>query len=134
MLAQLAELPCAGSLDEDSPTVGTAVVCQDDCGNVIKIQIDAGPDGRIREAAFKTFGCAHAIAAASLAAEWLGGRTVAEAEKLRGETIARRLDMPAEKFHCAALAERAVRAAVRNWRTKQAGQTAATPVDDQPPA
>ncbi len=68
-----------GSLDKESPQVGTGVVGSPACGDIMKFQIRIGDDGRIVEAKFKTFGCGAAIASSSLATEYLVGRTLDEA-------------------------------------------------------
>ena len=107
-----------GSLDKSSPRVGTGIVGTEDCGDVIKLQIEAGDDGRIVEARFKTFGCAPAIATSSWTTEWLKGRTIEQAELLEGAYIADELSLPPAKLHCSVLAERAVKAAAADWKTK----------------
>ena len=68
-----------GSLDPADPDVGTGLVGAPACGDVMKLQIRVGPEGRIEEARFKTFGCGSAIASSSLVTEWVKGRTVVEA-------------------------------------------------------
>jgi Fe-S cluster assembly scaffold IscU len=108
-----------GSLDRGSPRVGTGIVGTEDCGDVIRLQIDAGDDGRIVEARFKTFGCAPAIATSSWTTEWLKGRTIEHADALGRAHIAEELSLPPSKLHCSALAERAVKAAVEDWKRKR---------------
>lgn len=56
------DLSIAGSLDKASKDVGTAIVGAPACGDVMKLQIRVGADGKIAEAKFKTFGCGSAIA------------------------------------------------------------------------
>jgi nitrogen fixation protein NifU and related proteins len=107
-----------GALDKSSPRVGTGIVGTEDCGDVIRLQIEAGDDGRIVEARFKTFGCAPAIAASSWTTEWLKGRTIGQAELLDRSYVADELSLPPAKLHCSALAERAVKAAVADWKGK----------------
>ena len=55
----------AGSLDRNSPNVGTGIVGAPECGDVLKLQIEVDEDGTIVDAKFKTFGCGSAIAASS---------------------------------------------------------------------
>ncbi len=62
-----------GALDKDSQDVGTGVVGAPECGDVMKLQIQVGDDGKIVDAKFKTYGCGSAIASSSLATEWLKG-------------------------------------------------------------
>src|SRR3972149_3993494 len=89
-----------GSLDKNSPNVGTGIVGAPECGDVMKLQIEVDDDGRIVDAKFKTFGCGPAIAASSLATEWLKGRNVDEATQLRNSDIATELSLPPVKIHC----------------------------------
>ncbi len=107
-----------GSLDEDSPRVGTGAASRESCGDVIRLQIEAGDDGIIADAKFKTFGSASAIAAGSLATTMIIGKTVEQALRLESSAIAEELQLPLDKIHCADLAAGAVRAAVENWQVK----------------
>jgi nitrogen fixation NifU-like protein len=107
-----------GSLDKNAPNVGTGIVGAPECGDVMKLQIQVGGDGRIVDAKFKTFGCGSAIAASSLATEWLKGRTVDQAEGLKNSDIATELSLPPVKIHCSVLAEDAVKAAIEDWKRK----------------
>ena len=69
-----------GSLDKNSPEVGTGLVGAPECGDVMKLQIKVNPETSvIEDAKFKTFGCGSAIASSSLATEWVKGKTVDEA-------------------------------------------------------
>jgi nitrogen fixation protein NifU and related proteins len=75
-----------GSLPKDDKRVGTGIVGAPECGDVMKLQIKVEND-RIVDAKFKTFGCGSAIASSSLATEWLKGRTVDEAYKIKNTDI-----------------------------------------------
>ncbi len=110
-----------GALDADDPHVGTGVVGSPACGDMLKLQIRVGDDGRIVEAKFKTFGCGSAIASSSLATEWLKGRTPEEALALKNTDIVEELQLPLVKIHCSVLAEEAIRAAVADLKAKQDG-------------
>jgi Fe-S cluster assembly scaffold IscU len=107
-----------GSMDKNSSRVGTGIVGAPECGDVMKLQIEVDDDGRIVDAKFKTFGCGSAIAASSLATEWLKGKDVTEATALRNSDIATELSLPPVKIHCSVLAEDAVKAAIEDWRRK----------------
>jgi len=107
-----------GSLDKNSENVGTGIVGAPECGDVMKLQIEVSDDGRIIDAKFKTFGCGSAIAASSLATEWLKGRSVDEATELKNTDIADELSLPPVKIHCSVLAEDAVKAAIEDWKRK----------------
>lgn len=47
-----------GSLDKNDANVGTGLVGAPACGDVMKLQIKVGADGRIKEAVFKARGAA----------------------------------------------------------------------------
>jgi nitrogen fixation NifU-like protein len=120
-----------GSLDKNAPDVGTGIVGAPECGDVMKLQIKVDPDGRIVDAKFKTFGCGSAIAASSLATEWLKGRRVEQAGELKNADIANELSLPPVKIHCSVLAEDAVKAAIEDWKRKN-GKATASPAADTP--
>ena len=107
-----------GSLDKSSNRVGTGVVGAPECGDVLKLQIEVDDGGNIVDAKFKTFGCGSAIAASSLATEWLKGRTVQTATELKNTDIANELSLPPVKIHCSVLAEDAIKAAIADWKKK----------------
>ncbi|MDP6544244.1 MAG: Fe-S cluster assembly scaffold IscU [Phycisphaerae bacterium] len=107
-----------GSLDKNSPNVGTGIVGAPECGDVMKLQIEVDDDGHIVDAKFKTFGCGSAIAASSLATEWLKGRDLDQAGELKNTEIASELSLPPVKIHCSVLAEDAIKAAIQDWKRK----------------
>jgi len=109
-----------GSLDPTDPTVGTGLVGSPACGDVMRLQIKVGEGGVIEEARFKTFGCGSAIAASSLATEWLLGKSLEQAGTIQNRAIADELDLPPVKLHCSVLAEDAIRRAIEDYRAKQA--------------
>ena len=109
-----------GSMDKSSPDVGTGMVGAPECGDVMKLQIKVNEDNVIEDARFKTFGCGSAIASSSLATEWLKGRTIDEALAIKNTDIVNELSLPPVKIHCSVLAEDAIRAAISDYRTKQA--------------
>ena len=107
-----------GSFGKDESGVGTGLVGAPACGDVMKLQIKVGADGRIEDAKFKTFGCGSAIASSSLATEWVKGKTLDEAETIKNTMIAQHLSLPPVKIHCSVLAEDAIKAAIRDYRDK----------------
>ena len=121
-----------GSLDKNSESVGTGIVGAPECGDVMKLQIQVDDDGTILDAKFKTFGCGSAIAASSLATEWIKGRTVDDATELKNTDIADELSLPPVKIHCSVLAEDAIAAAIADWKRKHDGREPA--VDEAPQA
>lgn len=109
-----------GILDKNSPNVGTGMVGAPACGDVMKLQIEVDEDtGLIKNAVFKTYGCGSAIASSSLATEWLKGRSLEEADKIKNTDIANELKLPPVKIHCSLLAEDAIKAAVKDYQAKQ---------------
>ncbi|MGH7404048.1 MAG: iron-sulfur cluster assembly scaffold protein, partial [Candidatus Rokuibacteriota bacterium] len=59
-----------------------------------------------------------AIASSSLATEWLKGRTVDEAAKIKNTDIVSELKLPPVKIHCSVLAEDAIKAALQDYQEK----------------
>jgi nitrogen fixation NifU-like protein len=109
-----------GSFSQADPNVGTGLVGAPECGDVLKLQILVNPDtGVIEDAKFKTFGCGSAIASSSLATEWLKGKTIDEAMAIKNTEIVEELALPPVKVHCSVLAEDAIKAAIKNYQTKQ---------------
>ena len=113
-----------GSLDKDDDNVGTGLVGAPACGDVMRLQIRVDDQGRIADAKFKTFGCGSAIASSSLATEWLKGRTLEQATKIRNQDIATELNLPPVKIHCSVLAEDAIKSAIDDFRRKQQAKRA----------
>jgi len=116
-----------GSLPKDDLNVGTGLVGAPECGDVMKLQVKVNPQtGIIDDAKFKTFGCGSAIASSSLATEWLKGKTVDEALAIKNTDIVNELSLPPVKIHCSVLAEDAIKAAIADYKKKQAdeGKTA----------
>jgi len=107
-----------GSLDKADPKVGTGVVGAPECGDVMRLQIRVDQSGVIEDAKFKTFGCGSAIASSSLATEWVKGKTVDEALKIKNTDIVQELALPPVKVHCSVLAEDAIKAALEDLKKK----------------
>ncbi|XP_014279156.3 iron-sulfur cluster assembly scaffold protein IscU [Halyomorpha halys] len=115
-----------GSLDKNDSNVGTGLVGAPACGDVMKLQIKVDKDGKIVDAKFKTFGCGSAIASSSLATEWVKGKTVDDALKLKNSDIAKELALPPVKLHCSMLAEDAIKAALADYKIKQQSKSQET--------
>ena len=107
-----------GSFDKNDPTIGTALVGAPECGDVMKLQIKVGDNGKIEDAKFKTFGCGSAIASSSLATEWVKGKTVDEASMIQNTEIVEELSLPPVKIHCSVLAEDAIKGAIADYKNK----------------
>src|SRR5204862_7743749 len=72
-----------GSFEKGDDSVGTGMVGAPACGDVMKLQIKVGADGRIEDARFKTYGCGSAIASSSLVTEWVKGKSLDEAATIK---------------------------------------------------
>jgi nitrogen fixation NifU-like protein len=110
-----------GTLDKSKLNVGTGLVGAPECGDVMRLQIEVEND-IIIDAKFKTFGCGSAIAASSLATEWLKGMTIEEAIKMDNMELVEELNLPPVKIHCSVLAEDAIKAAINDYRVKNGQQ------------
>ena len=108
-----------GSFDKDDPAVGTGMVGAPACGDVMKLQIKINDAGIIEDAKFKTYGCGSAIASSSLLTEWVKGKTLEEAAKIKNTDIAEELALPPVKIHCSVLAEDAIKTAIDDYRSKR---------------
>ena len=106
-----------GSFKKEEEGVGTGMVGATECGDVMKLQIKVQND-TIVDAKFKTFGCGSAIASSSLATEWLKGKTIEEAQKIKNTDIVQELNLPPVKIHCSVLAEDAIKAALADYQKK----------------
>ena len=107
-----------GSLDTGDSNVGTGLVGAPECGDVMKLQIQVDENQNIIDAKFKTFGCGSAIAASSLATEWIKNKSVDEASMIQNTEIVEELSSPPVKIHCSVLAEDAIKAAIKDYREK----------------
>ena len=110
-----------GTLDKSKPNVGTGLVGAPECGDVMRLQIEVN-EGIITDAKFKTFGCGSAIAASSLATEWLKGKSLDEAVTIDNMDLVEELNLPPVKIHCSVLAEDAIKSAINDYRVKN-GET-----------
>ena len=91
-------------------TVGNEV-----CGDIMQITMLI-EDGIIKDAKFKTFGCAAAVASSSTATGMIIGKTIEEALKLTNKQVVEELQgLPPQKIHCSVLAEDAIRLAIDNY-------------------
>ncbi len=107
-----------GSMDKESKEIGTGLVGAPACGDVMKLQIKVNDLGVIEDAKFKTFGCGSAIASSSLITEWVKGKKIDQASKIKNTEIANHLALPPVKIHCSVLAEDAIKAAIADYKDK----------------
>jgi len=108
-----------GVLDKDNDNVGTGMVGAPACGDVMRLQIKVNDDGVIEDARFKTYGCGSAIASSSLLTEWVKGKTLEEASKIKNTDIVEELELPPVKIHCSVLAEDAIKSAIKDLQNKR---------------
>lgn len=114
-----------GSMDKEDLDVGTGMVGAPACGDVMRLQIKVNDAGVIEDAKFKTYGCGSAIASSSLLTEWVKGKSLEEAAKIKNTEIAQELELPPVKIHCSVLAEDAIKAAISDYKEKQGDQDVA---------
>ena len=102
---------------ENASGVGT--VGNAKCGDIMRIYLDIGEDGIIRDCKFKTFGCGAAVATSSMATELVKGKSIGEAMKVTNKAVMDALDgLPPVKVHCSLLAEEAIHAALWDYAQK----------------
>ena len=107
-----------GKMDLSDPNVGTGMVGAPSCGDVMKLQIRV-EEGIIEDAKFKAYGCGSAIASSSMVTELLKGMTINEAEEIKNTSIVEALSLPPVKIHCSVLAEDSIKAAIKDYKSKQ---------------
>ena len=108
-----------GSFTKGEEGVGTGLVGAPECGDVMKLQIKV-ENNKIVDAKFKTFGCGSAIASSSLATEWVKGKSVDDAMAIQNNDIVEELSLPPVKIHCSVLAEDAIKAAISDYKNRDA--------------
>ena len=107
-----------GSLNKNDSNVGTGLVGAPACGDVMKLNIRVNDEGIITESKFKTFGCGSAIAASSLATEWIKNKHIDDAYLVTNKEIAKELKLPPIKLHCSMLAQDAIQSAIEDYINK----------------
>ena len=106
-----------GTFDPKKDNIGTGMVGAPACGDVMRLQIEV-EDGIIKDAKFKTYGCGSAIASSSLVTTMVKGMTLDEASAVKNIDIVEELALPPVKIHCSVLAEDAIKAAIKDYKTR----------------
>ncbi len=90
------------------------------CGDqmMVVIKVDKAHDV-ITDCQWKTYGCASAIASTSVLSEMVKGRTLDAAFHISPKEVAQELGgLPDHKIHCSVLGDKALRAAINNYYTR----------------
>ena len=106
-----------GTFDPKKDNIGTGMVGAPACGDVMRLQIEV-EDGIIKDAKFKTYGCGSAIASSSLLTTMVKGMTLDKAGEIKNIDLAEELALPPVKIHCSVLAEDAIKAAIKDYRSR----------------
>ena len=102
---------------ENYNAIGT--VGNENCGDIMQITMLI-EDGIIKDAKFKTFGCAAAVASSSTATAMIIGKTIEEALQIKNSDVIESLEgLPPQKIHCSVLAEEAIKLAIEDYYAKQ---------------
>jgi len=107
-----------GKMDIGDKNVGTGMVGAPSCGDVMKLQIKVEKD-IIQDAVFKCYGCGSAIASSSIITEMLKGMTLDQAHEIKNVEVVEQLNLPPVKIHCSVLAEDSIKAAIKDYKSKQ---------------
>ena len=103
-------------LIEDASATGNAG--NPECGDVVRIYLKIKEE-YIVDAKVKVFGCAVAIAAASVLSEMVQGKTIEEALSIKNEDISNALGgLPPKKHDCSVLAEIVLKDAIYRYKRK----------------
>ena len=91
------------------------IKCGDQMLMLIKIKDDVITDVR-----WKTYGCASAIASTSMLSETVKGMSIKDAYNIKPEDLVEKLGgLPDYKIHCSVLGDKALRAAIDDYLSKQ---------------
>ncbi len=94
------------------------------CGDLMWIYLKVGKNKKgqeiIKDIKVKTFGCVAAIASSSVTTALVKGKTLAEAEKITKDDVAKALHgLPPIKLHCSVLSIDALKEAIKDYKAKK---------------
>jgi len=87
------------------------------CGDIMHLYIKVA-NGKIKDAKFKTLGCAAAIASSDVMCELIIGKTIAQAAKITSSDIINQLKLPPIKIHCSVLGSQTLIDAIKKYEKK----------------
>jgi len=103
--------------EEDGQGVVGSIKCGDEMIVLIKVDKERNT---VKDIRWKTYGCASAIASTSILSELAKGKRLDDAYGLTSKDIARELGgLPENKIHCSVLGDKALRAAIDDYYTRQ---------------
>ncbi|NTW70564.1 MAG: iron-sulfur cluster assembly scaffold protein [Chlorobiaceae bacterium] len=90
------------------------------CGDQMMVVIKVDKEREvITDCQWKTYGCASAIASTSVLSEMVKGMTLDQAFHISPKEVAKELGgLPDHKIHCSVLGDKALRAAINNYYTR----------------
>lgn len=99
---------------------GVGRVGNPQCGDEMVIYIKV-ENNVIVDVKFETFGCVAAIASSSITTDLIKGKTIEEALKITNKDVVEQLGgLPPIKTHCSVLAEDGIKAAIEDYKRRQA--------------
>lgn len=102
--------------EEEYNPDGVGMVGNVKCGDMMKMLIKVGENDTIADCKWQTYGCASAIGSTSILSTMVIGKSLDEAMKIGPQEIAAELGgLPAQKFHCSVLGDKALRAAAADY-------------------
>lgn len=104
--------------DEDFDADGVGEVGSLACGDQMRVGIKV-KDDKIADIRWLTYGCASAIASTSMMSEMVKGMSLKDAYAITPEKVTEALGgLPEHKFHCSVLGDKALRAAIDDYLSK----------------
>ena len=106
-------------LEEEFPANGKGQIGNIKCGDEMLMLLNI-QDDIIIDVRWKTYGCASAIASTSMLSETIKGMNIKDAYRIRPEDLVEKLGgLPSYKIHCSVLGDKALRAAIDDYLSKQ---------------